>query len=94
MDARCKCGSTWIIVCPQCHEYTQTWKWISVKDKLPCDPNEEVLAIDKYGCIRISEYGQGSDGSINWWYDQNFDWDEVTHWMPLPSCPEVSNELD
>jgi Protein of unknown function (DUF551) len=62
-------------------------EWISVEDRLPLDGNKEVLAIDKYGCIRIAEYGAGSDETINWWYQQSFAWDEVTHWMPLPEEP-------
>ena len=63
-------------------------EWISVNDRLPLNPNEEVLAVDAYRCIRIAEYGMGSDETINWWVDQNFAWDDVTHWMPLPKPPK------
>jgi len=24
---------------------------------------------------------------IGWWIDQNFDWEGVAHWMPLPHAP-------
>lgn len=64
-------------------------EWISVKYKLPAE-NIEVLACDNYD-IRIAEYGIGYVENVErqgWWIDQNFDWDEVTHWMPLPSLPE------
>jgi len=64
-------------------------EWISVKDSLP-EKDVKVLACDPY-TIRIAEYGVGylenDIERLGWWIDQNFDWDEVTHWMPLPDNP-------
>lgn len=65
-------------------------QWISVKDRLP-DIYQRVLILIR-GRIFISsieeEYGdEYRDGAIRFW-DGDWDWPEVTHWMPLPAPPK------
>ena len=73
-------------------------KWISVKDRLPeiiknthdndVDHSEEVIIIANGEVITgTSLYFDGSYlfcGEM----DENFNLNEVTHWMPLPKPPE------
>jgi hypothetical protein len=65
-------------------------QWISVKDRLP-EIYQRVLILIR-GRIFISsieeEYGgEYRDGVIRFW-DGDWDWPEVTHWMPLPAPPK------
>ena len=65
-------------------------QWISVKDRLP-DIYQRVLILIR-GRIFISsieeEYGgEYRDGVIRFW-DGDWDWPEVTHWMELPAAPK------
>jgi len=71
-------------------------EWISVDDRLP-DEGTDVLAL-RLGkqCIaaifvEVQSYEEGGR-RIRYWDDPNDDgqgweWDEVTHWMPLPAVP-------
>ena len=70
--------------------YKAAQQWISVKDRLP-DIYQRVLILIR-GRIFISsieeEYGgEYRDGVIRFW-DGDWDWPEVTHWMPLPEAPK------
>jgi len=74
--------------------------WISVKDRLPehgeailvystksmtGDPIITTCRIDRHSFspeIWMDGYGFGG---YEWEYD--FDWKDITHWMPLPSPP-------
>ncbi len=62
-------------------------EWISVKDRLPEENNtfSEFIVIVR-GAKRptVLEY-QGHE----WWVDENGNYYDVTHWMPLPEPPEV-----
>lgn len=65
-------------------------QWISVSDRLP-DTYQRVLILIR-GRIFISsieeEYGdEYRDGAIRFW-DGDWDWPEVTHWMELPAPPK------
>ena len=71
-------------------------KWISVDEGLPeldaqngaYDVTEEVLAIDKYEECYIGRfYIYKYQGDVVFISEDRTD---VTHWMPLPSAPEVS----
>lgn len=69
-------------------------KWISVKDRLP-DIYQRVLILIR-GRVFISsieeEYGdEYRDGVIRFW-DGDWDWPEVTHWMPLPGVEGLKHE--
>ena len=69
-------------------------RWIPVEERLP-ENGVRVLAFNmraknKYIGIwtREKDPGDGNDcwfDSAGWWYA----FDEITHWMPLPSGPEV-----
>jgi hypothetical protein len=52
--------------------------WRSVKDELPEDTTL-VLTVDVRGWYAIAYFGSE-------WHGNDF---EVTHWMPLPSLPEL-----
>lgn len=74
----------------------QVPRWIPVEERLP-ENGVRVLAFNmraknKYIGIwtREKDPGDGNDcwfDSAGWWYA----FDEITHWMPLPSGPEVEN---
>lgn len=60
-------------------------KWISVKDRLP-KPQTEVLAFMR-GIMYLAWY----DNEIGGWASNEWGLlDAVTHWMPLPTPPEVT----
>lgn len=71
-------------------------RWIPVEERLP-ENGVRVLAFNmraknKYIGIwtREKDPGDGNDcwfDSAGWWYA----FDEITHWMPLPTGPEVEN---
>jgi hypothetical protein len=76
-------------------------EWTSVKDRRP-EIETPVLAIVK-GEIRIAErvlhYPNYHDSipEFDYWdcpFDDGQDWDygDVTHWMPLPNPPEESKD--
>lgn len=101
--SKCKCGSTWMVVCHQCHEYTQTWKWISVKERLPehCE-----------ACLFITKNETGPEANSGYYDELNEEWNcnasgflppdeyqkcvqflrfktaDISFWMPLPHPPE------
>lgn len=69
-------------------------QWISVKDRLP-EIDKNVLAycpIESPGCLYIVSLQKIN--SLFWnLYPQHYvesflDFDEVTHWMPLPETPK------
>ena len=69
-------------------------RWIPVAERLP-EYGVRVLATDMYegddytGIRTREEYKDDADGC---WHDERGWWyaiDDVTHWMPLPSAPEV-----
>ena len=60
-------------------------EWISVKDRLPKDFDEDVL-------VYTSDRLQHLIASPKDWAIIECDYDcFVTHWMPLPEPPEVDN---
>lgn len=68
-------------------------KWISVKERLPeadefvlCARTQTSMGGTKYITPGIGKLGQGNKFSCE------FDWVNVTHWMPLPEPPQ--NEPD
>ena len=56
--------------------------WIPVEERLPDDPDEQVLVVARDFGLGVDCYRFGPDGN-DW---ENFG-DEVTHWMPLPAAP-------
>ncbi len=64
-------------------------KWISVNDRLPDDCNF-VLIFTIYGTRYMASY---VDTTNEWIWGKN-EWKalEVTHWQPLPTAPEDSDE--
>lgn len=63
-------------------------KWISVKDRLP-EKNTKVLCYyyDQY--MNVMEYwSDDEEGKPEFWNPPYPPLNSVTHWMPLPSCPE------
>lgn len=70
--------------------YKAAQQWISVKDRLP-DIYQRVLILIR-GRIFISsieeEYGDEYPYGVIRFWDGDWDWPEVTHWMPLPEPPK------
>ena len=72
-------------------------EWISVKDRLPegkreFGEGEYVLATD--GVVTTRAFYGYPGGHDEWFVDAGEQWEAtfdrpVTHWMPLPSAPEV-----
>jgi hypothetical protein len=59
-------------------------KWISVKERLPEDDGEYIVAT-KYGHIFIFDWLMGRFFAE----DRNgLVYEEITHWMPLPKPPK------
>ena len=58
-------------------------QWINVKDRLP-EPNtgETFIVYINEGSIQTSWYSQDED-----FLNPEFDYTDVTHWMPLPEIP-------
>lgn len=67
----------------------QVPRWIPVEERLPEDPVQKVLIFVPHTHGNIVDVGRylGADGWVleGWYLTQN----AVTHWMPLPSGPEV-----
>lgn len=80
----CECGSTWIIVCQKCHQYTQTFQWIAMQDKVPEEgghylttDGEEIQTMHYFGTYKGEhEWSSAICCTLN-----------VTHWMELPGLP-------
>lgn len=66
-------------------------RWIPVDERLPEDPVQKVLIFVPHTHGNIVDVGRylGADGWVleGWYLTQN----AVTHWMPLPTDPEVEN---
>ena len=98
---KCKCGSTWVSVCPNCHEYTQTWQWISVEDRLPNNFQELLMTYNDIvteGMYHSEIPNGGFYYSTNCYHDpitnckcKELIQEGITHWMPLPIPPEVKD---
>lgn len=60
-------------------------QWINVKDRLP-EPNtgETFIVYINEGSIQTSWYSQDED-----FLNPEFDYTDVTHWMPLPEIPDA-----
>jgi len=61
-------------------------EWISVKDRLP-EMGQLVVVLRNLG-DGISIYGTH-------WNDEDLkymDWNNITHWMPLPSPPTIKDK--
>jgi hypothetical protein len=64
--------------------------WISVKERLPEDTNEKLVALVD-GTIRIAHYDEdyNEDMEYHFWYDcaasESYHRDDVIYWMPIPS---------
>lgn len=65
--------------------------WIPVEEWLPEDPVQKVLIFAQHTHGNIVDVGRylGADGWVlgGWYLTQT----SVTHWMPLPTGPEVEN---
>lgn len=76
-------------------------EWISIKDRLP-RKNGKYLCCDKDKHIHILSFAQNLYSIDSWdfakehrsgFYDYSdeygyYEWDGVTHWMPLPEPPK------
>lgn len=64
-------------------------RWIPVTERLPEDPVQKVLIFVQHTHGNIVDVGRylGADGWVleGWYLTQT----SVTHWMPLPTGPEV-----
>lgn len=68
--------------------------WISVKERLPEDTNEKLVALED-GTIRIAHYDEdyNEDMEYHFWYDcaasESYHRDDVIYWMPIPSFNDI-----
>lgn len=63
-------------------------EWISVKDKMPNDGCDVIIAFKwRGGQSNWSEIGR-YDELKDEWYNGDGNLREVTHWMPLPEPPK------
>ena len=60
-------------------------RWISVADELPKD-GEYVATINTVGVKDVRHYSHGK-----WYSNFGNEYDNITHWMPLPKMPILSN---
>lgn len=69
-------------------------KWIKCSDELP-EIDKDVLCIDLIKNMKVGKLDQDSLYPLNKsWITSDYhihDFDEITHWMPLP---EIPNDLD
>jgi hypothetical protein len=64
--------------------------WISARDHLPEAGTQAVLLVRGIHPA-IGELKWDSRDFCHFWEDPNggaWDWDDVTHWMPIPPAPE------
>ena len=62
-------------------------KWISVEERLP-EPDKNVLTLKNRKRVRIGYYSEDCE---EWVINDMIAYDEdITHWMPLPTVPEVN----
>jgi hypothetical protein len=69
--------------------------WISVKDRLP-ENEVDVLTYNGRGCSVSHMRRNIVDSHLSHWIqcEDNYDYDNITHWMPLPEPPRNEDELD
>lgn len=60
--------------------------WISVHDKLPKD-GQQAATINKVGVQDVRHYSHGK-----WYSNFGNEYDDITHWMPLPQPPKGGKE--
>ena len=64
-------------------------KWISVKDRLPSEPD---LVTGKYHSLIIVCDKDGNVGFTYWDAHLGMPNTDVTHWMPLPEPPNTNHK--
>jgi hypothetical protein len=60
--------------------------WVSVKDKLPPYDTAVLTYRGKYDCMQVDVLISDLD-KATWCGTLCKDWEEVSHWMPLPKPP-------
>ncbi len=60
--------------------------WISVEDELPKD-GEYVATINTVGVKDVRHYSHGK-----WYSNFGNEYDDITHWMPLPSVEHLKDK--
>jgi len=66
-------------------------KWISVNESLP-EINARVIVCNQHGNIYINSIVVQNGLADSTWLSQiDNDYEEVTHWMPLPKPPKKLN---
>ncbi len=68
--------------------------WISVKDRLPEVFDEVIVCFNGFIAIAWRTTEKRGNGIVGWHWDSQMSYPEsfvnVTHWMPLPTTPEVT----
>lgn len=68
------------------NESIAKYRWISVEDGLPKD-GQHVATINKVGVQDVRHYSHGK-----WYSNFGNEYDDITHWMPLPQPPKGGEE--
>lgn len=63
--------------------------WISVKEKLPEDSSQVIMAVKWSGNISFAEAGYYEEDKDEW-YNVDGELRQVTYWTQLPKCPNNS----
>lgn len=72
------------------HE-VQAPRWISVKERMPED-QRNVLTVNGHGYIRIMGFWGRRGARWIWLHlGRLMNYNDITHWMPLPEPPEEKN---
>ncbi len=70
--------------------------WISVDERLPDDQQEILTYWPERNMIQVQRFYEDYAGLGRWWMhgwqNHSLKYNRITHWMPLPAPPILSNK--